>query len=76
MLLRLRSFAPIVRASVRCYASASTPNTLVYLEHHNGEIDSGSLSALTAAGRLGGNVTGLVVGKPESLADVVEKAKK
>lgn len=75
MFLRLRPFIPVLRLR-RCYASTSNTNALVYLEHHNGEIDSGSLSALTAAGQLGGTVTGLVVGKPELISDVVDKAKK
>ncbi|GJJ06241.1 hypothetical protein Clacol_000432 [Clathrus columnatus] len=63
-------------ASVRRYASSLHTNTLVYLEHHNGELDHGSLSALTAARELGGNVTGLVLSKPEFISDIIEKAKK
>ncbi|KAJ7268816.1 electron transfer flavoprotein alpha subunit [Mycena haematopus] len=39
-------------------------------------IDSASLSALTAAEQLGGQVTGLVVGGPDHLPGVVEQAKK
>ncbi|KAF8588638.1 electron transfer flavoprotein alpha subunit [Ramaria rubella] len=74
-MLRARVVLPL-RAAVRYYASAPFPHTLVYLEHHNGDLDSGSLSALTAAGELGGKVTGLVVGKPGYLENVVEKAKK
>lgn len=65
-----------VRKAVRCYASTSSPNALVYLEHHNGDIDVGSLSALTAAGQLGGNVTALVVGKAGDIEGVIEKARK
>ena len=74
-MLRTRVLLP-VRTTVRCYASAPPPNALVYLDHHDGDIDAGSLSALTAAGQLGGSVTGVVVGKPGYLEDVVEKAKK
>lgn len=68
--------ARVIRTAIRSYASVSSPNTLVYLEHHKGDIDAGSLSALTAAGELGGTVTGLVVGKPGYVEGVVEKAKK
>lgn len=59
----------------RSYATATGPNTLIFLEHQNGVLDSGSLSALTAAQQLGGNVTGLVVAGPEHIKTVVEKAK-
>jgi electron transfer flavoprotein alpha subunit len=74
-MLRARVLLPIGNAA-RSYASASSPSTLVYLEHHDGDIDTGSLSALTAARQLGGNVTGLVVGKPGYVEGVVEKVKK
>ncbi|KAF8520333.1 electron transfer flavoprotein alpha subunit [Hysterangium stoloniferum] len=74
-MLRVGALQPL-RAAVRYYASAASPRTLVYLEHHEGDIDSGSLSALTAATQLGGNVTGLVVGKPGHIDEVVKKAKK
>jgi len=74
-MLRARLLLPI-RTAVRSYSSISGPSTLVYLEHHDGDIDTGSLSALTAAGQLGGSVTGLVVGKPGYVEGVIEKAKK
>lgn len=64
------------RAFARTYATASSPHALVLLEHSQGIIDSGSLSALTAAGQLGGQVTGLVIGATNQVPDVVEKAKK
>lgn len=48
----------------------------MFLEHREGVIDNGSLSAVTAAQQLGGQVTGLVVGGPEQVKDVVQKAKK
>lgn len=60
----------------RSYASAASPHALVFLEHNNGVITSGSLSALTAATKLGGQVTGLLVGSPEQVPNAVEKAKK
>ena len=73
-MLRTRVLLPI-RATVRYYSSSS-PNVLVYLEHHDGNIDTGSLSALTAASQLGGSVTGVVVDKPGNIESIVEKAKR
>jgi electron transfer flavoprotein alpha subunit len=58
----------------RTYASAAGPRALLFIEHSNGNIESGSLSALTAATQLGGEVTGIVVG--DGIENVVEKAKK
>ncbi|KAJ2972052.1 hypothetical protein NUW54_g12356 [Trametes sanguinea] len=74
-MLRLR---PILNAGrlQRGYASVTGPHALVLLEHRAGVIESGSLSALTAAQQLGGQVTGLVVGAPDEVKGVVEKAKK
>ncbi|TFK53605.1 electron transfer flavo protein alpha-subunit [Heliocybe sulcata] len=73
--LRTRRSLLLGRAIVRTYASAPSPHALVYLEHRGGQLDSGSLSALTAASQLGGQVTGLVVGSPDEVPKVVEKAK-
>ncbi|RDB24753.1 putative electron transfer flavoprotein subunit alpha, mitochondrial [Hypsizygus marmoreus] len=64
------------RTLSRSYATASPPHALVFLEHRQGVLDSGSLSALTAAEQLGGKVTGLVVGASDHVQGVVEKAKK
>ncbi|KAG0707676.1 DHS-like NAD/FAD-binding domain-containing protein [Suillus ampliporus] len=64
------------RVLARSYATAASPHALVFLEHRQGELDSASLSALTAASQLGGQVTGLVVGSPEEVPSVVEKAKR
>ncbi len=74
-MLRLR---PVLRCRPlsRHYATATGPHALVLLEHREGVIDSGSLSALAAAQQLGGQVTGLVIGAPDQVKDVVEKAKK
>ncbi|PIL36259.1 hypothetical protein GSI_01921 [Ganoderma sinense ZZ0214-1] len=74
-MLRLR---PVLRSRSLCrrYATASNPHALVFLEHRDGVIDSGSLSALTAAQQLGGQVTGLVIGAPDQVNGVVENAKK
>lgn len=61
----------------RSYATATgSPHALVLLEHNDGSINSGSLSALTAAQKLGGQVSALIIGSPESVPAVVEKAKK
>lgn len=60
----------------RTYATASSPHALVFLEHRAGTIEPGSLSALTAAGQLGGKVTGLVVGAPDEVKQVVGNARK
>ena len=60
----------------RTYATATSPHALVFLEHREGTIDSGSLSALTAAQQLGGQVTGLVVGAPDQVKGVIEQARK
>ncbi|KAI0332311.1 electron transfer flavoprotein alpha subunit [Cubamyces sp. BRFM 1775] len=60
----------------RRFATVAGPHALVLLEHRAGVIESGSLSALTAAQQLGGQVTGLVVGAPDQVKGVVEKAKK
>jgi len=64
------------RAFIRAYATSPSPHALILLEHHAGAIESASLSALTAAEQLGGQVTGLIVGGPEEVGGVVEKAKK
>ncbi|KAG6920271.1 hypothetical protein DXG01_005040 [Tephrocybe rancida] len=74
-MLRTRSIIS-TRALSRSYATAAPPHALVFLEHRQGVLDSGSLSALTAAEQLGGKVTGLVIGAPEHVQGVVDKVKK
>lgn len=64
------------RAFARAYATWPSPHALIFLEHRAGAIESASLSALTAAVRLGGQVTGLIVGGPDEVGGVVDKAKK
>jgi len=49
---------------------------LLLIEHNGGKIEPGSLSALTAAIQMGGDVTGLIVGAPDEIKPVIEKAKK
>ncbi|KAI0674872.1 electron transfer flavoprotein alpha subunit [Trametes maxima] len=74
-MLRLRRVVA-VSPLYRGYATATGPHALVLLEHRAGVIDSGSLSALSAAQQLGGQVTGLVLGAPEEVKDVVQSAKR
>jgi electron transfer flavoprotein alpha subunit len=64
------------RALTRSYATGTSPHALVFLEHQNGDIESGSLSALTAAKRLGGKVTGLIAGSENDVDEVLQKARK
>jgi len=72
----LRTSSRLCRTALtRSYATASSPHALVFLEHRDGVIDSGSLSALTAAEKLGGQVSGLVVGSSEHVPGIVDKAK-
>ena len=72
----LRTSSRLCRTALtRSYASASSPHALVFLEHRDGVIDSGSLSALSAAEKLGGQVSCLVVGSSEHVPGVVDKAK-
>lgn len=75
-MLRTRSIFLSRQAFVRTYASSSSPHALVLLEHRNGNIENGSLSALTAAQKLGGEVTGIIVGSEEQVPGLLEKAKK
>ncbi len=75
-MLRGYSLATSRRFVNRAYATAASPRALVLLEHRNGAIESGSLSALTAAEQLGGTVTGLILGAPDHLPTVLESAKK
>lgn len=74
-MLRLSAFRIAPRLA-RTYASPAAPNALVFLEHRNGVLDSSSLSALTAATQLGGQVTGLILSGPESSATAIENASK
>lgn len=74
-MLRVRT-AALSRALARSYATSPPPHALVFLEHRDGELDSASLSALTAASRLGGKVTGLLTGAPDQVPRVLGKAKK
>ena len=75
-MLRARSLVTAHRLFTRAYATARSPHALVFLEHRDGVIEQSSLSALTAAQQLGGSVTGLVVGGPDQVPTVLERAKR
>jgi electron transfer flavoprotein alpha subunit len=75
-MLCARSLLSSHRLITRAYATATSPHALVLLEHKDGAIEPASLSALTAAQQLGGAVTGLVVGSPDQVPAVLERAKK
>jgi electron transfer flavoprotein alpha subunit len=75
-----------LRGGVRSFAAPSTSrlfstsriqlaNTLLFIEHKNGKLNPGSLVALTAASKIGGEVDGLVVGGDgiESVVDLACK---
>src|SRR4026207_1898241 len=49
-------------------------SVLVFLEHHGGELQKGSLAVLSKAASLGGDVAGVIVGA--GLAGVAEQAAK
>ncbi|KAH0827854.1 DHS-like NAD/FAD-binding domain-containing protein [Lanmaoa asiatica] len=68
--------AVLGRSLVRSYATSPSPHALVFLEHRDGQLDSASLSALTAASQLGGKVTGLLAGAPDQVPGILDKAKK
>ncbi|KLO14621.1 electron transfer flavo protein, alpha subunit [Schizopora paradoxa] len=65
-----------LRVATRSYATSASAHALLFIEHKDGVLDSGSLSALTAAQALGGEVTGVIVGAPEDVGKAVENARK
>ncbi|KAF8599468.1 putative electron transfer flavoprotein alpha chain precursor [Ceratobasidium sp. AG-I] len=73
-----RSLRSSPRLLARTYATpAGSPRTLLFIEYTDGAIDAASLSALTAAKELKGEVTALVVGGEEGeVKTIVEEAKK
>jgi electron transfer flavoprotein alpha subunit len=75
-MFRAQAIRCTARPLLRTYATASQPHALLLLEHRGGAIESASLSALTAAHKLGGQVTGLVVGASDQIGAIVEQAKK
>lgn len=65
-------------AVARGYASAATtPSALVLLEHRGSHLVPATFNAVTAARKLGGKVTGLIVSGSESDSQgAVEQAQK
>lgn len=77
VMFRLRPHRLLPRGlAVRSYATSGSPHALVFVEHRDGQLDSASLSALTAAQQLGGSITGLVIGAPGEADKIAEKLKK
>jgi len=71
------SSATVPSRLIRGFASASSPiHSLLLIEHRSGQVEGGTLAALTAASELGGKVTGLVFGALEEVEGVVQKVKK
>lgn len=60
----------------RSYATPTSPSALVLLEHRHGLLENSSLSALTAAQQLGGEVTAVIVGQEDHVQKAVSSAKK
>lgn len=66
----------LTRHASRGYATEAGPSALIFLEHRNGKINSASLNAISAAAKLGGQVTGVVTGGPkDNVKAVAESAK-
>lgn len=74
--VRTTTLQAVRNAQLRYASTAGGPSSLLLIEHNAGKIDAGSLSALTAASQMGGEVTGLIVGSPEEIKPIIEKAKK
>jgi electron transfer flavoprotein alpha subunit len=72
----LLSRSLLLRRSFASTSASAAPHSLLFIEHRGGQIESGTLSALTAASELGGKVTGVVIGGPGDVEKVVENAKK
>jgi hypothetical protein len=51
-------------------------SSLVFLEHKNGKLNDGSLSAVTAAKKLDGDAAGIVVGTKADVDGVLDQVKK
>jgi electron transfer flavoprotein alpha subunit len=75
-LLRSRPALPL--SALRSYATASSSaaNTLVLVEHKDNKIAPATFNAITAAKKLGGKTTGLVIGTEGGADAVLEAAKK
>eukprot|EP00127_Corallochytrium_limacisporum_P004198 Clim_evm143s157 gene=Clim_evmTU143s157 len=63
-----------VRPAARNFTTKRFASSLVYVEHNNDKIASGTLNTVTAATKVGGSVTALVVGSKAS--GIAEQAAK
>ncbi|KAM3582689.1 Electron transfer flavoprotein alpha-subunit [Umbelopsis sp. WA50703] len=58
----------------RLYTTGSGNSSLLVVEHRNGAVDGATLNALTAAQKLGGDITAIVAGgAPENVAKEIAK---
>ena len=76
--LRPVARSALASSSRRAFSSSpsSLASTLLFVEHRKGEINPTTLSALTAAQKLGGDIHAAVVGSAdqiEGVADAVAK---
>ena len=63
--------------NVRGYATGTSPSALVLIEHRDGHVVPAAHHAITAAKKLGGSATGLILAKDESSAkNVIDAVKK
>lgn len=69
-----RTALPLRRGFATCRVDLA--NTLVFLEHKKGNFAAATLSALTAAQKLGGDIDALVVADEALASQVAEKATK
>ncbi|KAK4699371.1 electron transfer flavoprotein alpha subunit, partial [Phenoliferia sp. Uapishka_3] len=78
MLRTLASSSTLPFSVVRSRAASSRRNasTLILLEHRDNKLVPASLNAITAAKKVGGKVTGLIVGEQGKVDGVVEGSKK
>ncbi|KAL8292586.1 hypothetical protein RQP46_001198 [Phenoliferia psychrophenolica] len=74
----LRAPSSSLSQSLRSASSSARRNasTLILLEHRDNKLVPASLNAITAAKKVGGSVTGLIVGEAGTVDGVVEGAKK
>lgn len=72
MFIPFRALARPLSSSTR----SRSASTLVLLEHRDNQLVPAALNAITAARKVGGTVTGLIVGEVGSVEGVVEKSAK
>lgn len=70
----LKSSSPLTRRTFAS-TSAALANSLLYLEHRQGELNPASLVALSAAKKVGGDIHAVVAGD-EGVKEAADKASK